>query len=217
MNISFFAIGRIVSVVMIGCVAACASSRSHGGGTPDSVQVELATSRGTITVELDPVRAPITVANFLAHVRAGHYDGTIIHRVVPGFVIQGGGWTPELVERAKLDAAAGRPDPLIKNEWQSSGLKNLRGTIAMAREKDPDSATREFYFNLVDNTKLDTPREVSGGAGYAVFGRVVSGMEVVDAIATITTQSRTVAGVTDGSMENVPVEAIVVSQVRETK
>jgi peptidyl-prolyl cis-trans isomerase A (cyclophilin A) len=176
------------------------------------ITVDIETSLGAIAIELDRAHAPITVANFLQYVQAGAYDGTTIHRVVPGFVIQGGGWTPELKERAKEAAAAGRPDKPIKNEWRN-GLKNTRGTIAMARETDPDSATREFFINLADNAKLDIAREKSGNAGYAVFGRVVAGMEVVDKIAAVKTQSVTVAGVTDGSMESVPVEAVVIRKV----
>ncbi|MBL8747040.1 MAG: peptidylprolyl isomerase [Phycisphaerae bacterium] len=197
--------------------AGCASrpAETSGGSAPS--RVEMMTSRGAIVIELDPARAPVTVANFLDHARAGHYDGTIIHRVVPGFVIQGGGWTPDLVERARLDAKAGRPDALIRNEWRTSGLMNRRGTIAMARETDPDSATREFFINLADNVKLDTPREVSGGAGYAVFGRVVAGMEVVDAIAGVATRPRPETGVEDGSMNHVPVESVVVMSVREVE
>lgn len=191
-------------------LASCTSTQRREAAA-EHVLIE--TSAGDITVELDRARAPITVENFLAYLDRGAYDGTTIHRVVPGFVIQGGGWTPDLKERAKLDAAAGRADVPIRNEWQN-GLKNLRGTIAMAREKDPDSATREFFINLADNARLDTPREVSGGAGYAVFGRVISGMDVVDRIAAMPTRSVDVPGVTDGSMQNVPVEPIVIRRVR---
>ena len=212
---------RALSAFVFGVCAllpgACAGPSAKSAHANEPVLVEVTTTRGPITLELDPAHAPITVANFLYHVRAGHYDGTVIHRVVPGFVIQGGGWTSDLVERAKADAAAERPDALIKNEWQTSGLKNLRGTIAMAREKEPDSATREFFINLADNAKLDTPREVSGNAGYAVFGRVVGGMDVVDAIAAVPTRPRPETGVTDGSMNNVPVEAIVVTRVRSVE
>src|SRR5262245_1060280 len=107
------------------------------------VVVTLQTTEGDIVLELDQGRAPITVANFLKYADRGAYDGTIFHRIMPTFVIQGGGWTPGLKERAKKDAAAGKPDVPIKNEWQN-GLKNVRGTIAMARDKDPDTATREF-------------------------------------------------------------------------
>lgn len=181
---------------------------------PDPVtRVTMQTSEGEITLELDRSLAPITVDNFLTYAGRGAYDGTTFHRVVPGFVIQGGGWTPDLQERAKLDAAAGRPDTPIPNEW-ANGLKNARGTIAMARETDPDSATREFFINLADNARLDIGREVSGNAGYAVFGRVVKGMDVVDRIAGVPTHAVDVPGVTDGSMKNIPVEPIVIRRVR---
>ncbi|MCC6679156.1 MAG: peptidylprolyl isomerase [Phycisphaerales bacterium] len=196
-----------LSLALFACAGPSKSERDH------SDIVTLETSAGDITVELDRAGAPVTVENFLGYMNRSAYDGTTIHRIVPGFVIQGGGWTPDLQERAKLDAAAGKPDKPIRNEWQN-GLKNTRGTIAMAREKDPDSATREFFINLADNAKLDTPREVSGGAGYAVFGRVISGMEVVDRIAAVSTRSVDVPGVTDGSMQNVPVESIVIRRVR---
>jgi cyclophilin family peptidyl-prolyl cis-trans isomerase len=173
------------------------------------------TSMGEIVLELDRERAPVTVANFLGYVDRGAYDGTTFHRVVENFVIQGGGWTPELVERARLDKEAGRPDVPIRNEWRN-GLKNVRGTIAMARDEGPDTATREFYINVQDNPKLDTARATTGNAGYAVFGRVVEGMEAVDRIRHVKTGAREVAGVTDGSMGNVPVEAVVIRSVRRT-
>lgn len=194
---------------LAGCVG---NTRETSADGPPRIAMH--TSSGDIVIELDPARAPVTVANFLHHIRAGHYNGTIIHRVVPGFVIQGGGWTAELVERAKVDAARGQPDTPIVNEWSTSGLKNLRGTIAMARDADPDSATREFFINLADNARLDIPRETAGGAGYAVFGRVVEGMEVVDAMAQVPTRPRPETGVTDVSMNNVPIEPIVVRKVR---
>jgi cyclophilin family peptidyl-prolyl cis-trans isomerase len=168
---------------------------------------------GTIVVQLACVEAPVSVANFLHYADSGAYDGTIFHRVVKGFVIQGGGWTPDLKERAKVAAAAGHPDVPIKNEWQN-GLKNVRGTIAMARDEGPDTATREFYINLVDNPKLDIARAKAGNAGYAVFGRVVEGMDVVDRIGAVATRNVDVAGVTDGSMENVPVETVVIRRIQ---
>lgn len=177
------------------------------------VRVLVRTSAGDITLELEPARAPVTVANFLAHADARDYDGTIFHRVVPGFVVQGGGWTAELRERAKDAAAAGRPDGPIVNEWRS-GLRNEKGTIAMARDEAPDTATREFYFNLANNQKLDTPRPTTGHAGYAAFGRVVAGWPVVETIAAGATRPRPEAGVTDGSMNNVPVEPVTVVSVR---
>ena len=172
------------------------------------VHVLMATSAGDIVLELDPAAAPITVANFLSYMEprgAGGYDGSTFHRVVPGFVIQGGGYTAEM--RPLRSGAA------IKNEWPN-GLSNARGTIAMARDADPDTATREFFINLADNAKLDTPRDVSGKAGYAVFGRVIAGMDVVDRIAAVRTAPKPDPAVTDGSLNNVPVDPVVIRAVR---
>lgn len=143
------------------------------GGAPAPVRVELQTVDGNIILELDSAKAPVTVKNFLRYVREGHYDNTIFHRVIAGFVIQGGGYTPDYEEKPVHEP--------IKNE-AANGLSNLRGTLAMARENDPDSARAQFYLNLVDNTRLDTY-----GGGYTVFGKVVEGMDVVDRIAEIMT------------------------------
>lgn len=196
-------------------IAACASGgpAARDEESPDCVFVTMTTSMGDIELELFPNRAPITVANFLSLADRGAYDGTTFHRVVRDFVIQGGGWTPDLKERAKADAAAGHADTPIKNEWEN-GLKNERGSIAMAREEAPDTATREFYINVRDNPKLDTARPTTGNAGYAVFGRVVEGMDVVDRIRSVPTGPREVPGVTDGSMGNVPVTPVVITRVR---
>jgi peptidyl-prolyl cis-trans isomerase A (cyclophilin A) len=131
-------------------------------------KVRLATNLGDIVVELDAAKAPKSVENFVQYVKAGHYDGTIFHRVIDGFMIQGGGFTPDRVQkptRAPIALEAG------------NGLSNLRGTIAMARTAAPDSATAQFFINVVDNLPLD-----SYGGGYAVFGKVVAGMDVVDRI-----------------------------------
>jgi cyclophilin family peptidyl-prolyl cis-trans isomerase len=199
-------------------LSACASNGPAAGGAEEEagcVFVTMSTSEGDIELELFPSRAPVTVANFLKYVDRGAYDGKTFHRVVEDFVIQGGGWTPDLQERAKADAAAGHADVPIRNEWQN-GLKNERGAIAMAREEAPDTATREFYINVQDNPKLDTARPTTGGAGYAVFGRVVEGMDVVDRIRHLPTAPREVPGVTDGSMGNVPVKAVVITSVRRT-
>lgn len=207
----------MLAIVMVwaGCSSAGPGPdlRHEGVNSRRPVQVTISTSMGDVVVELDPKRAPITVANFLMYTDAGLYDGTIVHRVVRDFVIQGGGWTPEMKERAK---EAGKPDVAIRNEWRN-GLKNARGTIAMARDEGPDTATREFFINLKDNTKLDTAREKTGNAGYAVFGRVVKGMDVVDRIAAVKTHSVNVPGVTDGSMENVPEEPVLVRSVRRAR
>src|SRR4051812_28947254 len=201
----------LVFLAVVGCSSMHKQDKAAAGQ-----RVRMETSMGDIVVELNPGHAPITTANFLKYADAGDYNGTTFHRVVPGFVIQGGGWTRDLTERAKLAAAAGHPDVPIRNEWQN-GLKNEQGTIAMAREEAPDSATREFFINLKDNTKLDTAREKTGNAGYAVFGRVVSGMDIVDRIASVRSHAVDVAGVTDGSMENVPEEPVVIRSVRRTR
>ncbi|NOZ79710.1 MAG: peptidyl-prolyl cis-trans isomerase [Acidobacteria bacterium] len=136
-------------------------------------RVVLETSMGKIVIELDPVKAPKTVANFLQYVRAGFYDGTIFHRVIPGFMIQGGGFTPDMKQKKTRGP--------IANE-AANGLKNLRGTIAMARTSRVDSATSQFFINLVDNGFLDHRDNSASGFGYCVFGHVVKGMDVVDAI-----------------------------------
>jgi cyclophilin family peptidyl-prolyl cis-trans isomerase len=156
------------------------------------------TSLGTITIALDPEKAPVTVENFLGYVRSGHYDGTVFHRVIPGFMIQGGGFTPELEEKPTR--------PAIRNEARN-GLRNSRGAVAMARTNDPHSATSQFFVNLRDNHRLDFG---ISGAGYAVFGRVVEGMDVVDRIAMVPTTSR-------GPHENVPQVGVVIKKARELK
>ena len=156
------------------------------------------TALGTITIALNPEKAPISVRNFLAYLRAGHYDGTIFHRVIPGFMVQGGGFTIELEEKPTR--------PPIRNEAKN-GLRNSRGTVAMARTGDPDSATSQFYVNVRDNHRLDFG---IGGAGYAVFGEVIEGMDVVDRIATVPTTSR-------GPHQNIPQVAVVIKKAREVK
>ncbi len=190
----------------------CASSPGDPHPTPDHPLVLMQTSAGEIVLELDRARAPISVDNFLAHAARGDYDGTVFHRVIHTFMIQGGGFTPDLKERAKIAEGAGHKDATIKNEWLN-GLKNLRGTIAMARESDPDTATREFYINVVDNAKLDTPRETTGSAGYAVFGHVVKGMDVVDRIRDGKTMARPDIIVDGEGMKDVPVEPVLIRRV----
>lgn len=144
---------------------------------PDSPRVLMKTTEGDITLELDNLKAPISTKNFLQYVKDGHYNGTIFHRVMPGFMIQGGGYTEELYDNPGIRPKTTR-DP-IKNE-ASNGLSNMRGTIAMARLPQPDTATTQFFINVVDNNRsLDYPRN---NGGYAVFGKVIEGMEVVDAI-----------------------------------
>jgi len=157
------------------------------------------TNLGSFEVELDPEHAPITTRNFLRYVRDGFYNGTIFHRVVKGFVIQGGGFTADLKRKPTR--------PPIKNE-SNNGLSNRRGTIAMARTADPDSATCQFYINLKDNLALD-PRP--GRAGYAVFGKVISGMDVVDKIGAVATGSATLPS--GHVMRDVPVKTVVIESV----
>lgn len=141
-------------------------------------RVRLETNQGVIVLELYPDKAPKTVANFLAYVQSGFYDGTIFHRVVPGFVVQGGGFDASFRQKPTK--------PPVENE-ATNKLSNLRGTVAMARTADVHSATSQFFINLKDNTFLDHRDTTSRGYGYCVFARVVEGMEVVDAIAAIPT------------------------------
>ena len=162
--------------------------------------VVLETSMGAIKIELDQDKAPITVKNFLDYVEAKHYDGLIFHRVMPKFMIQGGGFEPGLKER--------QTKAPIKNE-SGNGLSNKRGTIAMARTSVPDSATSQFYINHVDNDGLDKAR-AADGVGYCVFGKVIEGMEVVDKIAAVRTGSQ-------GGHQNVPVEPVLIKSARVQK
>jgi peptidyl-prolyl cis-trans isomerase A (cyclophilin A) len=157
-----------------------------------SPRVKLATSMGDVTIELDAAKAPVTVENFLAYVKAGHYNGTVFHRVISNFMIQGGGMGPDLKEKTTRAP--------IKLESQN-GLKNLRGAVAMARTGVPDSATSQFFINVVDNPRLDYPS--FDGHGYAVFGRVIDGMDVVDKI-------KEVAVGNQGPHQNVPTAPVVI-------
>ncbi len=143
-------------------------------------QIKLQTSLGEVVIKLDPAKAPVTVENFLNYVKAGHYDGTIFHRVIPGFMAQGGGFTEKWDQKPTKAA--------IKNE-ADNGLLNKRGSIAMARTSDPQSATAQFFINYADNAFLDYKGPTPQGWGYAVFGEVVQGMEVVDKMAAIPTGS----------------------------
>ena len=161
------------------------------------MKATIETTLGTISLELDDNKAPATVANFAKYAKDGHYDGTIFHRVIDGFMIQGGGFTKDMNHKATRDP--------IRNEAMN-GLKNKRGTIAMARTMVVDSATSQFFINLVDNDFLDFRSPTPQGFGYAVFGSVTSGMDVVDAIAKVKTGSV-------GPHQNVPEEPIVIKKV----
>jgi cyclophilin family peptidyl-prolyl cis-trans isomerase len=168
---------------------------------PGNPVVVIETSAGSITVELYKDRAPVSVENFLQYMRDHHYDGTIFHRVVPGYVIQGGGYTPQFVERSTR--------PPIQNE-ATNGLTNRRGTVAMARLQSARSATAQFFINLANHPALDHRGYSPGDFGYAVFGRVLEGMDVVDKIGQGKTGSR------DG-MDEVPLEPVVIQSVTEKK
>ncbi len=176
--------------------AVAALAASAQGTAP---RVALETSEGKIVVELAPQAAPKTVENFLSYVKSGHYDGTVFHRVISGFMIQGGGFTADMKEKPTRGTI-----PLESR----NGLKNERGTLAMARRGDPDSATAQFFINVVDNERLDYPKP--DGNGYAVFGKVVEGMDVVDKIRAAPTDSR-------GGHQNVPVTPITIKTARIVK
>ncbi len=158
--------------------------------------VEMQTSAGKIVIELNADKAPGTVSNFLKYAKEGHYDGTIFHRVIDGFMIQGGGFTADMSEKK-----AGAP---IQNEAKN-GLKNQRGTIAMARRPDPHSATAQFFINHKDNAMLDYPGH--DGWGYAVFGKVTQGLDIVDKIAKVPTGN-------SGMHQNVPTQPVIVQSVK---
>jgi peptidyl-prolyl cis-trans isomerase A (cyclophilin A) len=158
-------------------------------------KVKLATSAGDIVIELDAAKAPKSVANFLQYVKDGHYDGTIFHRVINNFMIQGGGFGPALHEKPTR-----APIPLES----ANGLVNTRGTVAMARTSVPDSATAQFFINVKDNAFLDRANSQDGN-GYAVFGKVVSGMDVIDKIKTVPTSNK-------GPYANVPVDPVTINK-----
>lgn len=163
-------------LVVIACGVAFGADSASKRGKP---VVLLETNLGNIKIELAPAKAPVSVDNFLAYVKAGHYDGLIFHRVIRDFMIQGGGFTKDMRERR-----AARPP--IRNE-AGNGLRNERGTVAMARTQVVDSATAQFFINVVNNDFLDHVDETPRGYGYAVFGKVIDGMDVVDKIRAVPT------------------------------
>ena len=159
--------------------------------------INLHTNHGVIALELDEQQAPTSVSNFCAYAKSGHYDGTIFHRVIPGFMIQGGGFDAKMQQKPTRSP--------IKNE-ANNGLHNEKGTVAMARTNDPHSATAQFFINLKDNDFLDNASDTPQGWGYAVFGKVVGGMDVVEKIAQVKT------GIT-GMHRDVPVDAVTIERV----
>ncbi len=209
-----------LALSLVGCVTASDESTIQQPASPKPgefhpgaslVTVRMTTTMGDIVLELNREKAPLSVANFLWYADKGEYDGTIFHRVMENFVIQGGGYTKDM--RELLSGGT------IMNEWQN-GLKNVRGSIAMARETAPNSATREFYINVVDNPRLDGPREITGNAGYAVFGRVVEGMDVVDKIRKLPVGTRPDpkgSGDPKQAMANVPLDPPVILRVQQVR
>ncbi|MBK9681878.1 MAG: peptidyl-prolyl cis-trans isomerase [Betaproteobacteria bacterium] len=161
--------------------------------------VQMDTSAGTLRIELDDVKAPLSTANFLSYVNKGHYDGTVFHRVIKGFMVQGGGFEPGMRQKPT--------DAPIKNE-ANNGLKNKHYTLAMARTSDPHSASAQFFVNTVDNGFLDFRAENAQGWGYAVFGRVVEGMDVVDRIESVRTGRK-------GMHDDVPLEDVRIERAIE--
>jgi cyclophilin family peptidyl-prolyl cis-trans isomerase len=188
---------KIKLIVVLGALVTLvlAAMSTAADGNP---KVEMMTSKGKIVIELYPEKAPETAKNFLNYVNSKYYDGTIFHRVIPGFMIQGGGFTPDMKRKT-----TGAP---IKNE-ADNGLKNERGTIAMARTGDPHSATAQFFINSVNNDFLNHKSKTPQGWGYVVFGKVVEGMEVVDAISAVKT-------VTRGPFRDVPAETVQINSAR---
>ncbi|MDD2814863.1 MAG: peptidylprolyl isomerase [Thiotrichaceae bacterium] len=161
-------------------------------------RAEIKTSMGTIVIELDPNKAPHSVENFISYAKEGFYEGTVFHRVIKDFMIQGGGYSPDLQKKPT--------HPAIVNEAQN-GLKNLRGTVAMARVSDPNSATAQFFINVKDNANLDFKDATPAGAGYSVFGKVVQGLEVVDAIQHVET------GAGGSFSKDVPITPVVIEKI----
>jgi peptidyl-prolyl cis-trans isomerase B (cyclophilin B) len=163
----------------------------------DMVTVTMETNKGVITLELDREKAPDSVENFITYAKSGHYDGTIFHRVIPGFMIQGGGFDTGMQQKDT--------NPQIKNEAEN-GLKNDKGTVAMARTNVPDSATSQFFINLKDNDFLNHTSPTPQGWGYAVFGKVTSGMDVVESIESVSTANK-------GGHQDVPVSEVIIEKV----
>jgi peptidyl-prolyl cis-trans isomerase A (cyclophilin A) len=194
----------LLSTLILGAGAAIAQPTASPAEPPAStpqpekhaVTVRIETSLGAMTAELDADKAPATVSNFLAYVDQTFYDSTIFHRVMPGFMIQGGGFTQQMRQKSTR--------PPIRNE-AANGLKNDRGTLAMARTGDPDSATSQFFINHRDNRSLNRPSP--DGFGYAVFGRLTDGLDVLDKIAAVPTGSA-------GGHRDVPLQPVVILSIR---
>jgi cyclophilin family peptidyl-prolyl cis-trans isomerase len=193
MSLSFPIFSRVLLLFATGL---CAPAWSQDAAPAVPQQVRFETTLGAFTVEVDPARAPLTAMSFLQYVRDRHYDGTIFHRVIGNFVVQGGGYLPDGAEKPVRSG--------VPNE-SGNGLSNRRGTVALARTGDPHSGTSQFYVNLADNIALDPS---PARWGYAVFGRVVEGMDVVDRIASVAT------GSSGPFQEDAPLQPVVISSAR---
>jgi len=193
----------LCSTLLAACLMAALLAAPGAAQAQDAnPRVKLTTSKGVIVLELDPAKAPVTVENFLKYVKEGFYDGLIFHRVINGFMIQGGGMDKSMRQKPTY--------PPIKNE-ADNGLKNDAYTVAMARTMDPHSATAQFYINVVDNPNLNqTNKTTTSGYGYAVFGKVVEGKDVVDAIKAVPTGMR-------GGQGNVPMEPVEIVKAEVVK
>ena len=185
----------LASALALGIVAGSANAANP--------QVELDTSAGKITIELYPNAAPKTVENFLAYVKAGHYSGTQFHRVIKGFMIQGGGYNADFWEKPTR-----APVPIESEQSVKAGLSNVPGMVAMARTGDPNSATAQFFINVADNKRLDFRSADAQGYGYTVFGKVVSGMDVVSKIAGMPT------GPAGPFRSDVPAERVIIKSAK---
>ena len=190
---------RAMILFLLGVVGLTQIARGESAGEAPHVVIE--TNHGNIVLELYPDKAPRSVENFLAYVDEGYYNGTIFHRVIDGFMIQGGGFTEELAKKPTKNGVPNEAD---------NGLKNSRGTVALARTTDPHSATSQFFINTVDNPPLDHTDKTPRGWGYAVFGKVLEGMDVVDAIA------KTPTG-TKGPFRDVPSETVVIVSAKRSE
>ncbi|MCY3021371.1 MAG: peptidylprolyl isomerase [Planctomycetota bacterium] len=197
---------RTILIAMAVSLACALALPGRLGAAEKNPLVVMETSMGTVEIELYADKAPGTVKNFLAYVNDKFYDGTVFHRVMDGFMIQGGGFTPDLKDK--------KTKPPIKNE-ADNGVKNAAGTVAMARTPDPHSAASEFFINVADNVALNHTAKTADGWGYAVFGKVTSGMDVVNKIKAAKTGSKT--GTMQGQkvpMDDVPEETVLIKSVR---
>ena len=188
----------LIMAITVGLAPATGITQDDPANTgANMVTVTMETSKGVITLELDKEKAPESVENFVAYAKSGHYDGTVFHRVIPKFMIQGGGFDTDMKQKAT--------NPPIKIE-ADNGLKNTRGTVAMARTSDPNSATSQFFINAKDNDFLNHTAPTPQGWGYAVFGKVTDGMDVVESIENVATANK-------GGHQDVPGTDVVIEKV----